>query len=293
MLQIQNNMGIQMQPVLEMAEHTDIVLVASVDCKSNSESSKKYSSLMNALGLQVDADAETIEVNDSQDFNYTFQWEGRDESSSYGPLKQFLYTKNIFAQVVGSGTGLPGGLLYNVDIFTLKRFRKISSEELNESNQGPRLIFKLKGRTDLVVLKSAGDVVCNMNVKYYIEVKTVKDFKDKSSVREAILQLIGGNVGALYHSPPVLLTNLQGKHYVFNIIHSVDGECDMYSLKTSKFSTFGEALRHVESLTATLVSVTRDFARMPTPRPSVVRVDEESYGNNTLTDVADEDIGLF
>ena len=63
-------------------------------------------------------------------------------------------------------------------------------------------MFKLKGRTDLIVLFEEGPVV-NANVKYYIEIKTVKDFKEGSSVREAVLQLIGGNVGALYHSPPI------------------------------------------------------------------------------------------
>ena len=72
---------------------------------------------------------------------------------------------------------------------------------------GPRMMFHLRGRTDLVVLRRADAPLASANIKYYIEVKTVKDM-NPTSIREAVLQLIGGNVTALYHSPPVLLTNL-------------------------------------------------------------------------------------
>jgi len=290
-LQSQNNMGISMKPVLEMAEHTDIFLVASEDCKSNDHASKKYAALMDALGFQVKVTVDALEVDNSSDFNYTYTWGGKKETDSYEPLKQFLRTKNIFAEIVGSGNGLPGGLLYNVDIYTLKPYKNISSVALSETNQAPRLIFKLKGRTDLVVLRKENDVICNMNIKYFIEIKTVKDFNDKTSLKEAILQLIGGNVGSLYHSPPVLLTNLQGIHYVFNIIQVDDVDFNKYSLKTAKFNTFGEALSYVEAMTATLRNVTRDFARMPTPRPSVSsnnNNEENDLGKNELIDTFED-----
>ena len=55
-------------------------------------------------------------------------------------------------------------------------------------------------------------------------------------------------------------------------------------------SLFGEALKYVESLTVQMISVTRDFARMPTPRVSVSsRSNDVDYGKNTLIDTGEDD----
>ena len=103
-----------------------------------------------------------------------------------------------------------------MDIFSLRAKRGIPSEEL-DAEERPQFRFTLKGRTDLIVLfdKSMGAV--NTNIRYYIEIKTVTDYNDVSCLKEAVLQVIGGNVAALYHSPSVLLTNLAEKHFVLYI----------------------------------------------------------------------------
>jgi hypothetical protein len=285
-----NSLAISMKPILEMAEYADIVLTPSEDCKSGDLQNKKYCSLMNALGFSHEIKPVSMKITDCINFVYNFA--GNTESFAYEPLKDFLCSMGLHPQIIGSGTGLPNGLLYNVDIYTLKPRRSVSSDVLREKQMEPKLIFKLRGRTDLVVLTQEDAPMSNMYIKYYIEVKTVSDFKEKTAMREAVLQLIGGNVGAYYHSPPVLLTNLNSKNFVLNIIQSVKDDCDIlsFALKVTSFNTFGEALKYVESLTVEMMSVTRDFARMPTPRVSVSssRSNDMDYGKNTLIDTGED-----
>jgi hypothetical protein len=280
-----------MKPVLEMAQHSDIILTPSVDCLSESPHYKKYCTLMNYLGFSQEITIETMEIEDYGVFNFTFNWEGRTEEVAYKPLKDFLATLGIHSHIVGSGSGLPDGLLYDVDIYTLNPKRSLTNEMLRLTGSEPRLIFKLKGRTDLIVLTRENAPVSNMNIKYFIEIKSVKEFKAESSIREAVLQLIGGNVGAHYHSPPVLLTDLNKENFVFNIIQTVHDDFDIlaFELKATKFEHFGEALKYVESLTKQMRSVTRDFARMPTPTAYMYSESKDvDYGKNILIDTAED-----
>jgi hypothetical protein len=285
-----NSLAIRIKPILKMAEHANIVLTPSEDCKSGDPHYNKYCSLMSALGFSHENKPLFMEITDC--INFAFDFAGNTESSAYEPLKDFLCSMGLHPQIIGSGTGLPNGLLYNVDIYTLKPRRSVSSDVLREKHIEPKLIFQLRGRTDLVVLTHENAPMSNMYIKYYIEVKTVMDFNDETAMREAILQLIGGNIAARYHSPPVLLTDLNSKNFVLNIIHNVHYDHDVlvFALNVTKFNTFGEALQYVESLTVEIMSVTQDFARMPTPRVSISSCSNDmDYGKNTLIDTGEED----
>jgi len=247
---------------------------------------------MKTLGFSTTINPKPLEVPDSASLDYKFDWAGKLESESYEPLKEFLLSKSIHTQIIGNGTGLDKGLLYEVDIFSLKP-RSVSSEVLRATNEEPKHIFKLSGRTDLVTLANPNIPIINGNVKYFIEIKTVDGFKEKISIREAILQLIGGNVGALYHSPPVFLTNLNKYHYVFYISQVPDESIFYHKLNVYKMATFGEAIKFLEDHTRVLRSVTRDFARMPTPRPSIKSVYENVESSNVeLIDTSENDDDL-
>ena len=139
-----NSMAISMLPLLEMAERADIVLVPSEDCKSGNHQKKKFNALMNALGLGSNLTVDPMTVADGENLQFSFVWGGKSEVESYVPLKDFLRGKGLIAQVVGSGSGLPDGLLYDVDVFTLKPNISVSSEALRRERQEPRLIFRLK-----------------------------------------------------------------------------------------------------------------------------------------------------
>jgi hypothetical protein len=246
---------------------------------------------MAALGFSTTIDPVITVVEGAENFHFSFHWDGRNETSSYEPLQLFLNSKGIHTRIVGSGSGLSRGLLYEVDIYSLKQ-RGISSEILRTTDQEPKLIFKLSGRTDLVTLVNPENPIINGNVKYFIEIKTVQGFNNKASMREAILQLIGGNVGALYHSPPVLLTNLNQLHFVLFITQVDDDIIFYHKLNVLKMDSFSEAVTFLENHTKVLKSVTRNFARMPTPRPSRTVNESSESINVELIDTSEDIDGL-
>jgi hypothetical protein len=277
-----------MLPVLNLVHSVDISLTPSEDCKSTPECTRKYNALMNMLGWSPIIKPEEIAPEQIAAPEFQFKWDGKSEQDSYVPLQEFLLRKLINSCVVGSGSGLPRGLLFNVDVYTLKPRLNITSNTLRETGQEPRLLFRLRGRTDLVVVTHADAPLVNANIKYFIEIKTVKDFKASISLREAILQLIGGNVGAQYHSPPVLLTNLVTHHYVLYVIQEKNpNDLLAYSLKVLKMTTLEQCLTFLESHTAQMRSVTRDFARMPTPRASIIgKLDVDELSNVAFVDTS-------
>ena len=210
----------------------------------------------------------------SAELNFSFRWKkGQPESDSYDPLLQHLCGNGICAVDVSEGTGLPGSLLFCEELWTLrKNSLPRGAEDLRKP--GYTLAFKyiLRGRTDIVVKKYAKDPVGKSNNRYFIEIKRVEDFKEEESLREAVLQLIGGNASNSFHSPPVLLTNLAGKHFVLFITLDGDPMVELkFKLNVVKMSSFGVALAFVEERTAEMNSVTLDFGRRPSPLSSPLK----------------------
>jgi hypothetical protein len=267
------SLSLSMLPVLEFVRYADVSLTPSVDCKSDNLHIQKYVGLMDVFAFPHDPEIiDGVEEDIDEAFrllhnnNFIFSWNGQTEDVSYIPLQQYLQNIGIIAVVIGSGTGLPLGLLYNVDIYSLKQNLTIRSDELRQDGSEPKMRFHLKGRTDLVVLRRGDVPLGNGNIKYYIEVKTISGM-NRTAIKEAILQLIGGNVAALYHSPPVLLTNLNQNHYVLYIDRVGDDHLS-FKLRIKKWTALCNALAFVEARTQSCVCTTRDFGRMPTPPPS-------------------------
>lgn len=287
------SISLQMQPILEMAKSAETDLTPSSDCKSSAASKRKFNGLLACLGLVFPLKPDQLQnvpkLSEDVSLDWSFDWQGRSEDASYMPLKEHLQSIGIFSAVVGSGSGLPDGLLYDVDIYTL-RPRRVSAHFLNETER-PSLRYKLHGRTDLVVVRRDDDGLINRNIKYYIEIKTRAGFKLGEALKETVLQLIGGNVAADYHSPGAILTNLFKKHFYLRIVCIGDPvEKLSYKLEISKCSTFGDALARAEQHSAVAFSVTRDMGRMSTPSASVRDVDEDlDFGNMLLEDVNEKE----
>jgi hypothetical protein len=191
------------------------------------------------------------------DFKFTFG--DQDEKSSYAPLQEFLASKNIIVANVTEGQDLLDALLFREEIWTLKK-------DLTNPVAGKRqLKYIVRGRTDFVRLKYDNGIIGKSNIRYFIEVK--KGEIGEPELREAFIQLIGGNVANSWHSPPVFLTNLQMSHYVLFITFNQDpdeGE-SFYQLNILKFPSFHQAIEYSEASTPTMRSCTASFLVKNTP----------------------------
>jgi hypothetical protein len=206
-------------------------------------------------------------------FNFSFDWKQQDEAASYyEPLLKHLSDNGIFAQRVDAGQGLPDGLLYREELFTLKKNTSLRSCDLRKSGEEPVFRYILAGRTDLVAKFNQDEPLGKFNNEYFIEVKRVSDFVEEDALREATLQLIGGNASNSFHSPPALLTNLNKMHYVLFISLEGDPTVELhFKLNVIHLTTFGDALDYVEKLTTRKKSCTLHLARRPTPDTSPMK----------------------
>lgn len=195
------------------------------------------------------------------------------ELASYVPLCQYLREMGLDAVVVGNGQGLPGGLLYNVHAYTMRREKKVRGQEVH-------YVTRIHGRTDIVVLDKFGKRgdVTRERVAFAIEVKPARVLKDKhvetvetiegahisdEGVRRSVItQLLGLNICNPYNAPPVLLTNLVGTHIVYHITEHED--YPWFRIACQKCSTFLSALQFIEGLLEKRVR-TFDFGRPPSP----------------------------
>ena len=230
----------------------------------------------------------------SAELDYTFRSEGQLESASYEPLLKHLLDHGICAVKIGEGQELPDGLLYYEELWTLKRNTSLRSEDLRKTGEEPKIKYTLQGRTDLVRKRFGADPLGKSNNRYFIEIRRVEDFVEEESLRESVLQLIGGNASNSFHSPPVLLTNLANNHYVLYISLVGDPTVKLrFKLNVVRMPSFGVALAFVEERTAEMKSVTLHLGRKPSPPPSRPKAknalepedDEDNavrFGNATL-----------
>jgi hypothetical protein len=231
--------------------------------------------LMGIFGFSRTHIAKQIVVYDgappsrSAELDYTFRWDGQEEFASYEPLLQHLRDHGICAVRVDKGQDLPDSLLYDEEFWTLKRNTSLRSKDLRKASEETIFKYTLRGLTDLVRKNDAAYPLGNSNNRYFIEIKRVKDFVLEDSLREAVLQLIGGNVSNSFHSPPVLLTNLAEMHFVLYITLAGDPRVKLsFNLNVVQMPSFGVALAFVEEYTAEMRSVTLHLGRKPTPLSS-------------------------
>lgn len=224
--------------------------------------------------------------------NFSFQWSSQGdkypEVDSYEDVITFLKSLNISAIIVGNGKGLPGGYLFDAPIHTLKPNTTISSLELKNRSKQPYLRYTIRGRTDILVKYDPKKPPGHRNTKYLIEIKTAYDFRLESALREAVLQLVGCNASNTFHSPPVILTNLAGKHYVLFVVLEGDPKINLsFSLKVYEMETFREAVDYAEELSQR-ECVTSHFCRPSSAPPSPPLASPEKPGDKDAGEDDDE-----
>jgi hypothetical protein len=222
--------------------------------------------------------------------NFTFRWVvGSKESDAYPPLQNYLESIGILTRNVSSGKHLPQGCLYYKQLWTLRD--NISSSSA-ENGKVLMLKYNLSGRTDFVRIKNKDLELGESNIRYFIEVKPV-GFTLEEALRECVLQLIGGNASNSFHSPPVLLTNLNGLHFVLFITQVGDPrEALAYKLNVLKMRSLSTALGWVEKRTSTMRSETLHLGRKPTPSSSPIKFgktddNEDETGDNEVEYISD------
>jgi len=208
-----------------------------------------------------------------------FSWEDKEESEGYQPLCEYLTRCNLIVRNVSNGQYLPAKVLYDEHVYSL-RDRLVDGLTLCSENKIPIYKFRIRGRTDIVVLDE--DLLGRSHVNFAVEVKTVKGMDaqadENQALREAFLQLIGLNVGNCYKSPAVVLTNLNAKHYVLYLKTAGDPEVSLrFTLKIHKSAELNKILHFANELSKR-PSCTGRLGTVLTPPPSE-REEEERYGN--------------
>lgn len=195
------------------------------------------------------------------------------ERSSYVPLVNYLLSQSLYALDVSDGQGCQEKNLFDSDIFTIRPNIVLDTVTLRKTSQCPFLIQKVRGRTDVVVIDAryvGAAYVTKFQVRVAIEVKTIKQMNHLDAcLREAAVQLVGLNTENIERSPPVLLTNFAGRHFVLYLSLGPSPEVRLeYKLHIDRFDTFEHALAF-SLLRGDLPPITSNFGRRATPPPSV------------------------
>lgn len=262
---------------------TSLNLTPSNDCESSAEIS--YTQLMETLQLDRTMSLLSI-VEIVQDDTtcslspFSFKWDSETEGAAYNPTLEYLRDKvGANAIEISHGQGLPHGHFFTTGVYTLRKMTGVSSAILRRTGEEPRLKFNVAGTSDITVLRSKRSNLSRTECRYCIEVKRVQDMKGDAltnkALREGVLQLIGLNVQNVYVSPAVIVTNLNGKHFLLSISKGEE-ECHIsFRLNIRRYSSFAQVVFHAQLLSDS-PCVTQLFGSPPTPEPSA----SGDYGSN-------------
>lgn len=276
-------LGLSLKSVKALVTFTKRQVTPSDGCKTTNQST--FIGLMDTLGLQCTMNLSEIAVaHDSAEKdllgNFTYSWAQENENAGYPPLKAYLEQIGFKrVHIVANGEDLPGGLLFKEDIFSLRPCSGKPASVWRKTGNEPQKMFEISGRTDIVVVNE----LCKhrhygrSNVDIAFEVKTTTGFSNANEcLREAVLQMIGLNVSNVYRSPPVILTDLNKKHYVIYLFRDENPEEHLaFALKITKFVALTEAIEFVRTTILPRGCITRDFGRCLTPGSSLSDFGEE------------------
>jgi hypothetical protein len=99
--------------------------------------------------------------------DFSFSWSvGQKECDSYQPLIGHLQSHGIDAICVSEGQGLPNGLLYHEELWTLKPNILLRSEDLRKIGKESVFKYVLQGRTDFVRVRDhLGKATINISLR--------------------------------------------------------------------------------------------------------------------------------
>jgi len=120
---------------------------------------------------------------------FIFTWKNDKEVASYSVVKAYFDKILKTSYIVSNGQNLPRGRLFNVEVYSIR-------PKLHDSKD-IRMMYRLSGSTDVIVLQDKKPQLSRTFVEYAIEIKTAKELSTddgvKKALREGCLQLIGLN----------------------------------------------------------------------------------------------------
>jgi hypothetical protein len=195
------------------------------------------------------------------------------ERSSYLPLVQYLSEQSLHAVDVSEGHRCPNKNLFDSEVHTIRPNTTFDTKMLCKVQQCPFFIQQIRGRTDIVIIDeryASATNVTKFQVRVAIEIKTVNQMnKTDACLREAAVQLVGLNTENIERTPPVLLTNLCGRHFVLYLSMLPNPDVHLvFKIHIIQFDTFEQALEF-SLRRGDLPPITSYFGRKPTPPASV------------------------
>jgi hypothetical protein len=256
-------------------------LTPSDTCSSKAEI--PYRTLMDTLSLPSDMSVADLpkEVDAAPGlYPFSYPWGRRSESEAYEPVIQYLNACHHLKGVnIANGQRLSHGHLFAVQVFSLRPNLLVASSELRQTKTGPRHRFNVLGTSDIFVSLNPAGRIERANCAFCIEIKRVGDMSSRSGInrclREGIIQLIGLNVANTNTSPSVLVTNLNGQHYVLYISKNPNPEKLQYTLNLLQCSTFCRSVDYIRDTLMRRQCITHDFGSPLSPEGSVTYYEED------------------
>lgn len=201
--------------------------------------------------------------------NLSFAWPKESpEKCSYLAVMEYLrdVLPNRPSYNVANGQNLFDGNLFDQDVYSLRQYR----------SQHGGVVHKLRihGRTDLVMFHEnspplVGNRILRHQVDVCIEIKRPQDMSKSSTgcEMEAMMQLIGMNIGNSSCSPVVVLSDLKKHHCVYQLNLKSADEKDVYYITKQLCADFGSAIHRATQHRGT---ISINFSRPPTPEQDEV-----------------------
>eukprot|EP01038_Epipyxis_sp_PR26KG_P017685 gene17685-24628_t len=213
--------------------------------------------------------------------DFDWRWGSKVEVESYELLIEYLKGVGFNAFDVHKGKSLPSGNLFHASVHSFVA-----------DTRKRQLVFHVKGTSDIIVLHEKVvklNLMRRRDILMAIEVKTVSAMGGNLNecLREAVIQLVGLNCANIQRSPPVLLTNLVGRHFVL-YLEQENKDSDIM-LKVVKFKSISHALSRCVQIYSRN-AITCDWGRSQSPDNSDAKgnqVDQpdnsECCGKTTIT----------
>ena len=283
---IHNEMEMMSKPVTVVV-NCDIT--PSEGCKSAPQSVKLYNGLLAALQITVTEPVDGGEKVDASVTDFSYRWGDGHERLSYPFVVAYLNSRDIPCHICGDGDKCTGTskLLFDKEVYSIRPYSGAHVAELEE-HQRPVHKYNVCGRPDIITTfehAAAPMFYLPHHVRYALEIKKVSSMNTAAgttaAIKEGILNMVGLNVDNSSGSPPVIVTDLNGKHYVLYIIMASSNPLE-YQADIVYFTKFADAVSFVETEVCSGHArkrncCTRDFGR-PGSAPSVPKCYDDMTG---------------
>ena len=246
-------------------------VIIGVDITPSMASTAKdsgYTTLLDSLCIDqpvIPSESDQYQYRSDRYSESKFEWNWRShkESDSYRPLCDYLASLGLFPVDVSSGKYLTAGILFDVNLWSIRKYNAVGEREL--------IVYKghVRGRTDIVLLNEShrGGELSRHMLRFVIEVKDAAAMRDnpKGCVRESVTQLLGLCGDNCNNTPSVLLTDLTKTFFVVYLSKTHEPALKFH-INIQACADLGSGVDLAQSVSKDCCST--DFGRPATPSHS-------------------------